>query len=336
MVATTELTGTVSPSLTEIAVSTPAAGEGISASTLSVEISNSGSSRSTVSPTFLIQRTIVPSAIDSPICGITTSVGIKNLQLVCWRFGELVNSDSVILQFSNSPIHQFTNSNMYGRAVNRVRSLADGLRHRRMRVNRANQILDRRLQAKRCSGFGDQLRRARADHVHAEQLVVLLVRDDLDEPIGLARHLRASKHPEREGPDAHVVAALPGFGFRQPDAPDLWVAVRAAGHVIVVQQRHVTSRNPLRDEDAFRRRHVCELGVRWTAVERDDVADGRHARNVRSILPVDGDEALVQTQTNPLGVQPLRHRAAAGGHEQVVGTNVLFRAISKLNVHVDA
>jgi hypothetical protein len=29
----------------------------------------------------LIQRTIVPSAIDSPICGITTSVAIFNSQL---------------------------------------------------------------------------------------------------------------------------------------------------------------------------------------------------------------------------------------------------------------
>ena len=64
------------PPATVISVSTPAAGDGISASTLSVEISNSGSSRSTGSPTFLIQRTIVPSAIDSPIWGITTGVGI--------------------------------------------------------------------------------------------------------------------------------------------------------------------------------------------------------------------------------------------------------------------
>src|SRR4029077_6882596 len=75
--ATTLLTGTVSPSLTRISATTPAAGEGISASTLSVEISNSGSPRSTVSPTCLIQRTMVPSAIDSPIWGITTSVGIS-------------------------------------------------------------------------------------------------------------------------------------------------------------------------------------------------------------------------------------------------------------------
>jgi hypothetical protein len=79
--ATTLLTGTVSPSFTRISETTPPAGEGISASTLSVEISKSGSSRSTLSPTFLIQRTIVPSAIDSPICGITTSVGIRTSSL---------------------------------------------------------------------------------------------------------------------------------------------------------------------------------------------------------------------------------------------------------------
>ena len=74
--ATTLFTRTVSPSLARISLTTPATGDGISASTLSVEISKSGSSRSTASPTFLIQRTMVPSAIDSPICGITTSVGM--------------------------------------------------------------------------------------------------------------------------------------------------------------------------------------------------------------------------------------------------------------------
>ncbi len=79
IVATTLLTATVSPSLTLISASTPSAGDGISASTLSVEISNSGSSRPTFSPTFLIQRTIVPSAIDSPIWGISTGV------LICAR-----------------------------------------------------------------------------------------------------------------------------------------------------------------------------------------------------------------------------------------------------------
>src|SRR6266550_3223387 len=72
-IATSVWTGTVCPSCTLISANTPAAGAGISASTLSVEISNSGSSRLTVSPTFLSHLLKVPSAIDSPICGINTS-----------------------------------------------------------------------------------------------------------------------------------------------------------------------------------------------------------------------------------------------------------------------
>src|ERR1019366_4123104 len=72
--ATTVLMVTVEPSGNLISVSVPAAGEGISASTLSVEISNSGSSRSTVSPTCFSHFVIVPSVMDSPICGIGTSV----------------------------------------------------------------------------------------------------------------------------------------------------------------------------------------------------------------------------------------------------------------------
>src|SRR5688572_28501099 len=70
---TTVPTSTVSPSFTRISSSSPAAGDGISASTLSVEISMIGSSRSTRSPTFFSQTDTVPSAIDSPICGIGTS-----------------------------------------------------------------------------------------------------------------------------------------------------------------------------------------------------------------------------------------------------------------------
>src|SRR5882762_1219795 len=70
---TTVCTGTVCPCCTLISARTPAAGAGISASTLSVEISNSGSSRFTGSPTFLSHLLKVPSAIDSPIWGIKTS-----------------------------------------------------------------------------------------------------------------------------------------------------------------------------------------------------------------------------------------------------------------------
>ncbi len=74
--ATTVLIATVWPSATLISRSVPAAGDGISASTLSVEISKIGSSRLTGSPTFLSHFVIVPSAIDSPICGMMTSAAM--------------------------------------------------------------------------------------------------------------------------------------------------------------------------------------------------------------------------------------------------------------------
>src|ERR1700693_1689451 len=73
---TTVWIGTVLPSATLISFSTPADGDGICASTLSVEISNSGSSRSTLSPGFLSHLVIVPSKILSPIWGITMSTAM--------------------------------------------------------------------------------------------------------------------------------------------------------------------------------------------------------------------------------------------------------------------
>src|SRR5690348_3561263 len=72
------LTCTVLPSPTMISCKTPEAGAGISASTLSVEISNRGSSRWTLSPGFLSHFVIVPSKMDSPIWGMMTSVGIMS------------------------------------------------------------------------------------------------------------------------------------------------------------------------------------------------------------------------------------------------------------------
>src|SRR5262245_11010295 len=74
MVASMVPTSTVSPSWTRICVTTPSAGLGTSVSTLSVEISRSGSSRPIGSPTCLSHFVTVPSETDTPIWGITTSV----------------------------------------------------------------------------------------------------------------------------------------------------------------------------------------------------------------------------------------------------------------------
>jgi hypothetical protein len=54
----------------------PAAGEGISVSTLSVETSSSGSSTSTRSPSFFSQRVTVPSVTLSPRRGMVTETAM--------------------------------------------------------------------------------------------------------------------------------------------------------------------------------------------------------------------------------------------------------------------
>src|SRR2546430_11741558 len=68
--AMTAPTRTVSPSLTAIFTSLPSNGEGISALTLSVTTSTSGSSRLTKSPSCLSHLSTVASVTDSPSWGI--------------------------------------------------------------------------------------------------------------------------------------------------------------------------------------------------------------------------------------------------------------------------
>src|SRR5699024_1636358 len=70
--AMTEPTSMVSSSSAITFSRTPATGEGISVSTLSVDTSSKGSSTSTLSPTFFSHWVMVPSVTDSPNSGIST------------------------------------------------------------------------------------------------------------------------------------------------------------------------------------------------------------------------------------------------------------------------
>src|SRR4051795_2200523 len=76
IVASTVPTSTVAPTSTSSDTTRPVAGDGTSVSTLSVEISTIGSSDSIQSPTRFFHSTTVPSATDTPICGIVTSTAV--------------------------------------------------------------------------------------------------------------------------------------------------------------------------------------------------------------------------------------------------------------------
>ena len=55
-----------------------------------------------------------------------------------------------------------------------------------MCMNRANELLHGAFEAQCERRFGDELGRTQADHVDAEDLVVLLLGNDLQEAFGLA------------------------------------------------------------------------------------------------------------------------------------------------------
>src|SRR5258708_14207516 len=92
-------------------------------------------------------------------------------------------------QLLDYQITQIPDSDLYGRPVRSVSRLANGLRHRGVRVNRANQFLDCRLETQGQRRLCHELGGAQADHMDAEDFVVLPVRNDLDESFGLPRPL---------------------------------------------------------------------------------------------------------------------------------------------------
>jgi hypothetical protein len=120
-------------------------------------------------------------------------------------------------------------------------------------LRRKDQLFDRHFHAQRHHRFGHKLGRARADDVHAEDLVVLLLGHNLHETIHLARHASAGQGPEREAADPHLMTLRLRLRFRQADAANLRLGIRAARHVVVIDRLHGVAGNPLREHDAFHR-----------------------------------------------------------------------------------
>src|ERR1700693_4864309 len=83
-------TGNVCPSAATSFAIRPAPGDGISVSTLSVEISTSGWSSMAPSPSLTSHFVIVPSTTLSPICGIVTSIAISIRRQASDRFHDFV------------------------------------------------------------------------------------------------------------------------------------------------------------------------------------------------------------------------------------------------------
>src|SRR3984957_4297924 len=204
-------TSTVSPSGTRISLRTPAAGEGTSESTLSVETSNSGSSRSTASPTAFIQRVIVPSVTVSPSCGIITSANVQ------------------------SPSAQ------------REHGLTECLGQRGVRLNELRHFLGEGLPVHREIAGPELLGHPGATEVHAQdpsgRPVGTLLGDDLHDTLGLADDLRPAVAAVRVLLGHHRDARLLRLRLGHAAECDLGAAVDRPGNLGVVDRYHLLAQH---------------------------------------------------------------------------------------------
>ena len=128
-----------------------------------------------------------------------------------------------------------------------------------MRVDGPHQIFDRGFEFHGGDGFGNQLRRLRSDDVHAENLPVVGVGDDLDEPFMLANDGRARVGSERELPQLHVVSGLAGFRFGEANAADFRMAIGRARNVLWIDRLAGLACNFGDGHDRFHRAYMRQL-----------------------------------------------------------------------------
>src|SRR5690242_15206068 len=209
MTASSAPTSTVSSSATRILVSTPAAGDGISVSTLSVETSRRGSSASTCSPSCLSQRVTVPSVTLSPRAGMVTDVGIGAALLQAGGWEGVGRRSAVGVQRLAGQHH---------------RRLADDLGQRRVRVHELGDLLRQGLPVVDQLALGDEVAGPAAHDVHADDGSAVGNADQLGGAGGL-EDLRAAVAGEVVGRRLDPAVLLLGLRLGEAHGSDLGLGV---------------------------------------------------------------------------------------------------------------
>ena len=102
--------------------------------------------------------------------------------------------------------------------MNALGRFEQGFGKRRVGVDRARQVVHGRLQAHGHDGFRDEFRHARPDHVDTEDLAVLLVAHDFDEPFTDAEDRGLAVGGEGKFPNLDLMALLARGALGQPHA----------------------------------------------------------------------------------------------------------------------
>jgi len=141
-----------------------------------------------------------------------------------------IKTPSVAFQFLDHISHlHFTPcckvSSIYRNPVHAVGRVQHGFGQGRVRMDGPHQVFHSGFEFHGDYGFGDQFRRLRADDVHAENLAVIGVGDDLDEALVLAHDRRARVRGEGEFSNLDVVSRFFCFGLFWHALDIVWIGV---------------------------------------------------------------------------------------------------------------
>jgi len=213
------------------------------------------------------------------------------------------------------------------RSSHRVRaSFHERFTQRRMRVNRQRQVFSKRRHLQRQCAFADHRARFGSYDVHAQDLLRVLVRDDLDEAIGLHHRHGFAERREGELADLDFDAFGLGFVLGQTGRGNLRIGedrARDASPVLGCMM----ARNDFRNDFAF-----------FGSLVREHWRTGQIANriNVRDVCPtvlIRRDEpAFVDMNADILETQVARVRAHANSHEHDVGRDC-FRLAFDFDLH---
>ena len=200
-----------------------------------------------------------------------------------------------------------------GHAVGVFEGFEDSFGHGRVGVDGVHHDVQGGFQLDGSDAFVDHVGDVCAEHVDAEDFAVLLVADDLNEPVGVAGGDGLAEPAERELADGDVVSLFLGFAFAEADAGDFGAGVDAVGGGLVVHVLAFVFDDVACDDTAFVTGDVGELDA------AGDVTDGEDVGHVGAEGVVDDfDASAMEFESDLFEVHVVGHGFASDPEEDDV------------------
>src|ERR1039458_5505070 len=188
-----------------------------------------------------------------------------------------------------------------------------------MRVDNVRQLFGGTFHLQRQDRFGDQLGRIRPDDVHAQDLAVLGVGNDLDEAFVLPHDAGARVRSEGELANLHGVTLFLRLGFGEAHASDLGMAIGRVGNAQQIDWLDRLAGNVGRRDNAF-----SGAGMSQQRVAQRNISNRINSRLGGAHVLVNLHKAALRLDLGLLEADVLGHGRAAHRDQHFLGFQLLL------------